>query len=145
MIDIVKNCSNGNGAINGRGLAHRKLWPGERIALAADVATKQRPFDPSLGQLSTLFGVSATQLRAELKWRAKQQAAVVEEKVASPPVPVKVRPENIDLSTLFERVWMATPDELLALGQFMGPGVVWDRMISPLLEAKPSDKTNGND
>jgi hypothetical protein len=158
MLDIIKSSPNGNGAINGRGLAHRKLWPGERVALAADVATKQRAYDPSLGQLADIFGVSVTQLRAELKAReanqryeaeleamqAAERRAAEAVSVVSPPAPVKVGPENIDLNTLFERVWTATPDELLALGQFMGPGVVWDRMISPLLDARPSDKTNGN-
>jgi hypothetical protein len=73
MLDIVKNSPNGNGAVNGRGLRHRRLWPGERIALAADVATKQRLFEPSLGQVAHLFGVPIVQLRAELKARAAHQ------------------------------------------------------------------------
>jgi hypothetical protein len=88
MLDIVKNSSNGNGAISGRGLAHRKLWPGERIALAADVATKQRSFEPSLGQLADIFDVSATRLRDELKARQREadlQAKQTVEQPAAPP------------------------------------------------------------
>src|SRR6516225_3774808 len=58
------------GSVNGRGLAHRKLSYSERVALAADVATRVRRFEPSLGQLSSLFHVNVAAVRAEIKARA---------------------------------------------------------------------------
>jgi hypothetical protein len=78
MLDIVKNSTNGNGAaINGRGVAHLK-WRGQRVALAADVATGRRQFAPSLSQLSSLFDVSTADLRAELKAREARQRQLAE-------------------------------------------------------------------
>jgi hypothetical protein len=78
VLNIVKNCSNGNGAaINGRGVAHVK-WRGRRVALAADVATGRRQFAPSLSQLSSLFDVSTADLRAELKAREARQRLLAE-------------------------------------------------------------------
>jgi hypothetical protein len=67
----VKKLCNGNGSetIRGRGLAHRKWTLAERIGYAADVATRVRRFDPSLGQISSLFHVNVAALRAEIKAR----------------------------------------------------------------------------
>jgi hypothetical protein len=59
-----------NDSVNGRGVKHLKLTPQERIALAADVATGKRPFDPSLAQTCLLLDVPVTAVRAEIKARA---------------------------------------------------------------------------
>jgi hypothetical protein len=59
-----------NGSVCGRGLAHRKLDLEERKALAADVVSGERPFQPSLAQTASLFGITVTQIREELKERA---------------------------------------------------------------------------
>jgi len=77
MLEIIKRHHNGNGAINGRGLAHRK-WRGQRLRLAADVATGERQLVPSFGQLSSLFDVSTADLRAELKAREAHQRQLAE-------------------------------------------------------------------
>jgi hypothetical protein len=46
------------------------LSPGELRALAADVAAGARLFQPSLAQTADLFGITAAELREELKARA---------------------------------------------------------------------------
>jgi hypothetical protein len=63
---------NGDRPVNGRGLGHLKLTENELVGLAADLATGQRPFQPSLAQTSTLTGVPAAAIRAEIKARAVQ-------------------------------------------------------------------------
>jgi hypothetical protein len=77
MLDIVKNSQNHNGngsdAINGRGLAHRKLTHAQRCSLAADVALGQLQLDLSLGQIADLLRITPAQLREELKLRTAQR------------------------------------------------------------------------
>jgi hypothetical protein len=66
---------NGNGAgngvesISGRGLAHRKMTVAERVALATDVATKQKQVELSRGQICSVFHVTHAAIRAEIKAR----------------------------------------------------------------------------
>jgi hypothetical protein len=135
MLDIIKSSPNGNGAINGRGLAHRKLWPGERVALAADVATKQRAYDPSLGQLADIFGVSVTQLRAELKAREANQRYEAEletmqaaERRAAEQHAAQLEAEAVNtLATDFVAAWdAATPEAREAAVRVIGVAAVWD-------------------
>ena len=67
---------NGNGGavngtvVRGRGLHHRKLSHKQLVALAADVVTGEKPFEPSLAQYSSIFGITPAALRTELKLRA---------------------------------------------------------------------------
>jgi len=75
----MSHLNNGNGGavngsvISGRGLRHR---PSEQlISLAADVASGEKQFDPSLGQICNAFGIRPAELRAELKERAEQASA----------------------------------------------------------------------
>jgi len=75
---LIQKSSAVNGLVSGRGLAHRKLDPDQNVALAADVATGERPFQPSLAQISLLFGVSLVRLREELKARAAAAQELVE-------------------------------------------------------------------
>jgi hypothetical protein len=63
---------NGNHTINGRGLPHLKLTDDELVGLAADMATGQRPFHPSVAQTTLLTGVSATKIRAEINVRCQR-------------------------------------------------------------------------
>jgi hypothetical protein len=53
---LIQKSSPVNGSVSGRGFAHRKLSLEQSVGLAADVATGQRRFEPSLAQLSSLFG-----------------------------------------------------------------------------------------
>jgi hypothetical protein len=62
---------NGVGAISGRGILRRKLTSEARIALAVDIALGKKPFIPSFKQMATAVGVSAYQLRQELKTRKR--------------------------------------------------------------------------
>jgi hypothetical protein len=59
-------------AINGRGLAHRKLSRAERADLAADLVSGRRQFTPSLGQVSALLRVAPGIVREKLRFRARQ-------------------------------------------------------------------------
>jgi hypothetical protein len=79
MLDIVKNSQNHNGngsvTISGRGVLRRKLTPGMRANLAADIATGLAQLTPSLKQTAAALGVSPYSVRQQLKARAKKQAA----------------------------------------------------------------------
>jgi hypothetical protein len=69
MLDIANTTPVGNGVLRGRGLQRRRLPLTQRIALAADVATGRTQFEHSHAQLAALFGITAPQLRAELRCR----------------------------------------------------------------------------
>jgi hypothetical protein len=58
-----------NGAIKGSGLKHRKLPREKAVSLAADVASGEKPFVPSTGQVCSIFGIDVAALRSELKRR----------------------------------------------------------------------------
>jgi hypothetical protein len=64
-------CNGNASAISGRGFLHRKLTSEARIALAVDIALGKKPFIPSFKQMATAAGVSAYQLRQELKTRER--------------------------------------------------------------------------
>ena len=76
MNDLLNAPSHVNGGdqstINGRGLPHLKLSDDGLVRLAADMATGQRSFQPSLAQTSTLTGVPVAAIRAEIKARAAE-------------------------------------------------------------------------
>jgi hypothetical protein len=66
----TKNGGAVNGSvINGRGLRHRKLSHKQRVALAADVVTGEKPYEPSQAQYCSVFGITPAALRAELRAR----------------------------------------------------------------------------
>jgi hypothetical protein len=86
MLDIAKNSGNGSNSsapVSGRGLAHRKMTHDEQLKLAADLATGERQFEPSLSQVADLVGVSTAKLRAELKARAATLRAKQQEEEAA--------------------------------------------------------------
>jgi hypothetical protein len=67
---------NGNGGppvVNGRGLARRRLSLDEQVKLAADLATGERPFMPSMAQACMLVDVPQKAVAAELKARAARR------------------------------------------------------------------------
>jgi hypothetical protein len=62
---------NGSVLVNGRGIRQRKLSREQAVALAADLATGEKPFRPSLTQAcSAVNNVPVTAVRAEIKRRA---------------------------------------------------------------------------
>jgi hypothetical protein len=50
-------------SVNGKGVLHRKLAPGDRACLVADILDGIVEFKPSQGQLCTIFGVSPATVR----------------------------------------------------------------------------------
>jgi hypothetical protein len=78
VVDLPLRNGNGADTISGRGLARRKLTAGQRVSLAADLASGQLHFTPSFAQICAAVGVTVVQLRAELKRRnveiAEQEA-----------------------------------------------------------------------
>ena len=76
MNNIVPRQTNGNGqgSVNGRGLARRQMTVGERVCLAAEIATGQRQLMPSLTQIADATGISVWSLRNELKERERVEA-----------------------------------------------------------------------
>jgi hypothetical protein len=116
MNDLLNAVShvNGDRPVNGRGLGHLKLTENELVRLAADMATGQRPFQPSLAQTSTLTGVPAAAIRAEIKARAaqakNQEADEIQRVVES-----------------WERLSKKAREEALRL---IGPAEVWDVLSS---------------
>jgi hypothetical protein len=135
MLDIVKSSPNGNGAINGRGLARnkRRLWIGERIRLAADVASRRRSFDPSLGQLSSLFDVSVVDLRAELKAREARQRLLAErderERQAAErwaAIQAEAEAVNVGADAIVAAWNTATPEAREAAVRTIGVANVWE-------------------
>jgi hypothetical protein len=72
LLTAIPSVNGGPPVVNGRGLLHLKLTDEELVRLAADLATGQRPFQPSVAQTTLLTGVSATKIRAEIKARVAQ-------------------------------------------------------------------------
>jgi hypothetical protein len=137
MLDILRSSPSCNGLepVCGRGLARRKLWPGECIALAADVATKQRAFEPSLGQVANLFGVTTSQIRAELKARAaaaQQDWLWLEAEDAEINAQLRIDQQteaekaNEDADHLIAAWNAISPSAREAAFRVIGPAAVWD-------------------
>jgi hypothetical protein len=59
--------------VNGRGLTRRRLSLDEQAKLAADLATGERPFLPSLAQACMLVDVPQKAVVAELRARAARR------------------------------------------------------------------------
>jgi hypothetical protein len=64
---------NGSKPVGGRGIKRRKLSLDEQIKLAADLATGERPFMPSVAQACMLVDVPQRAVAAELKARAARK------------------------------------------------------------------------
>lgn len=69
QVDSGIPASVNGGVVNGRGLHHRKLSHKQLVALAADVVTGEKPFEPSQAQYCSIFGITPVALRTELKLR----------------------------------------------------------------------------
>jgi hypothetical protein len=72
LLNTTSHVNGGQPVINGRGLAHRKLTNDELDDLAADIATGQRPFIPSLKDISFLTGRPVAKIRQKIKARTAQ-------------------------------------------------------------------------
>jgi hypothetical protein len=56
--------------ISGRGIRRRRLDRRQRVRLAADLVSRERQLDPSIGQVAALLNVARAEVSAELKARA---------------------------------------------------------------------------
>jgi len=136
MLDIlsVSPSYNGQEPVRGRGLARRKLTLEELIGLAADVAARQRAFEPSLGQVADLFGVTTSQIRAELKARAEaaQYLRWLEAEDAEISAQLRVDQQteaekaNEDADHLIAAWNAISPSAREAAFRVIGPAAVWD-------------------
>src|SRR5262245_21965837 len=119
---LIQKSSSVNGSLSGRGLAHRRLNPEQSVGLAADVATGQRRFEPSLAQLSSLFGVSITRLRRELKARA-----AAAQKQADKPKEPEPELEIVNSIEGLVREWnAATASDREWFARVVGVDALWD-------------------
>jgi hypothetical protein len=98
--------------VNGRGLAHRRLTRKQRLRLAADLATRRRRLDPSLGQISLLLGVPAPAIRAEVKARTAQRE--------------NGQAKTADVLPLVHAWDNASEDERREAVLAIGPAQIWD-------------------
>ena len=100
--------------VNGRGLARRRLSLDEQTKLAADLATGERPFMPSVAQACMLVGVPQRAVAAELKARA----AARKRQNGSPPK---------DLAAAIVGAWDAASEHERELAvRTIGVGEVWN-------------------
>jgi len=111
------NLNSGNGgAVNGRGLHHRKLSHKQRVTLAADVVIGEKPFEPSQAQYCSLFGITPAALRAELKVRAAANGNGLSEQVKQ-----------------LVGLWASlSQSERVKAFQTIGTAEVWDALVSAI-------------
>jgi hypothetical protein len=105
--------------LNGRGLKGRHLSTHQRAELAVGWIMGTMRVRPSFEQAATIFDVPKPLLREFL--RARNGGNGHDRR--------KTRVDRIkcDLQN-------ATPAELAAVGTVLGPALIWDRMISPVLD-----------
>jgi hypothetical protein len=72
---------NGSKPVGGRGIKRRKLSPGEKVKLAADLATGVRPYTPSVAQACAVTGAPQRAVTAELKARRENGHATAAEAI----------------------------------------------------------------
>jgi hypothetical protein len=115
VLTKIPDVNGGSPVVNGRGLSHLKLSNDELVRLAADLATGQRPFQPSLKQTNLLTGVPVAAIRAELKARAAR-------KNGQPPK---------DLTVAIVTAWDAASEHERELAvRTIGIAEVWDVISS---------------
>jgi hypothetical protein len=112
LLNGTTSVNGGLPVINGRGLSHLKMTDTERLQLAADLASGQVQFRPSLNQVADLTGVPGAEIRAELKRRSAQETKV----------------DEIDLVT---EIFAGLPDEARQeVFRRIGPAKVWDTLAT---------------
>jgi hypothetical protein len=132
MLSLPKSTTNGNGhagTVNGRGLARRRLTPEQWIDLAADLACGQYKFEPSLLQISRLFGVPVHHLRDELKRRSAAQDAAATDRWLQQSEAEQVNAEADAIVTAWD---LASPAGRDAAIRTLSPSTVWDA-IAPVV------------
>jgi hypothetical protein len=125
MLDILRSQSNGNSAINGRGLRRRKLTLDQRIDLAADFVSGQRQLVPSFKHAAALLRTTPTQVRERLKWRAQREARRQE---AERRLQAQEEAEavNAEAEILADTWRSVAPESREVAIRLLGPAAVWD-------------------
>ena len=118
MLDIVKSGSNGNGAINGRGLNRRHLTLDQRLELAADLACGQQHLHPSIRHVAALLKVLPLQVSERLKARAQQEAEWRSQEEAEA--------VNAEAEILADTWRSISPESREVAIRLLGPGAIWD-------------------
>ena len=117
--------------VNGRFLAHNKRPAPERALVgAALVLNTAKLVSPTVKQAAALARVSVPYVAAGVAI-ADDQAAI--EAVLAGDCAILDAAKASASETLAEHFARATPDEWLEVARTVGPSVVWDRMISPLV------------
>jgi len=117
--------------VNGRGLHRRRLNRAQRANLGVDVLVEAVLFKPSIEQVALIFNVPRHELGRRLKLR--------HEFAAKHPELVRGNPRfgngrsNGHTETLADHIGRCSPAEWLEAGRKVGPAVIWDTMISPVL------------
>ena len=127
MLDILRSQSNGNSAINGRGLRRRKLTLDQRIDLAADFVSGQRQLVPSFKHAAALLRTTPTQVRERLKWRAQREARRQE---AERRLQAQEEAEavNAEAEILADTWRSVAPESREVAIRLLGPAAVWDAL-----------------
>jgi hypothetical protein len=110
--------------LNGRGLKHRCLSTHQRAKLAAGWMSGAIDFQPSLEQAALVFEVPRSLLSALVRARNGNSNGHHRK-------PTRVDRLKADLKS-------ATAAELAAVGAGVGVGLIWDRLISPVLDGEKS-------
>jgi hypothetical protein len=113
--------------VTGRNLAHKRRLTVERAFLGADLHLNRTALIfPTMTQAAKLVGTCVPYIAAAV--------AIAEDPARRDAVLAGERPLLGDhLETLAERFARSTRTERLKAAQAIGPGVIWDEMISPLV------------
>ncbi len=117
--------------ISGRDIAHGKRTAAERSFLAANLHRNRTVlFSPTVKQCAALVGVCVPYVAAAVaiaKDYAKREAVLAGE------VTLLDAAKALTSESLAEHFARATPTEWLDAARVIGPAVIWDRMVAPLV------------
>jgi hypothetical protein len=119
--------------VSGRSLAHGKRSVAERAFLGADLHSGRVDLVcPTIKQSACLVHVCVPYVAAAIVVGDDQAArdAVIAGELT---LPEAAKASNVGSISLAEHFARATPDEWLEAARVIGPGVIWDTMIAPLV------------
>jgi hypothetical protein len=113
-------------AITGQYLAKAHLTYRQLVKLAAELTTGTAVLSPmTIGQAAALVGVPVADV-SRARWRNGQPSNA----------------HNGHTETLAEHIARSTLEERIAAGREVGPAVLWDTMISPVVSEERAAETN---
>jgi hypothetical protein len=126
--------------IHGRGVRHYPL--DRRLDLAAACTLGWKPLQTSFEQAVPAFIVPRAGLKERIElFRALEENGNDSSAVIATPVVTENKKfvasiaevEALPISALVHRMRVASPEDLLAVAEVLGPAKVWDHMIAPLV------------